>query len=267
MNCFKLPKGTCEEINSVIANYWWSKGTCKRSMHWVAWNRMGISKNKGGLGFRDIECFNLALLGKQVWRLLQAPDSLTARILKGRYYSDTNILNAGPGNKPSFIWKSLLEGRNLLRKGLRFLIGNGNETNASLDPWLPTDPPRPPRFLDDNPADIIYVKDLIDTRTKLWNREVLERSVAAEDINHILRLKLSSTTSPDLLGWHYTDSGLYTVKSGYHFAINITSIANNIQPPRGQVEFKKTIWTTFPMEDFIKCLTHRYSSLLSEYYY
>jgi hypothetical protein len=58
---------------------------------------MGVSKEQGGLGFRDLLMFNKALLAKQVWRILKNPDSLTAKIMKAKYFPHSSIMEASMG--------------------------------------------------------------------------------------------------------------------------------------------------------------------------
>jgi hypothetical protein len=51
-------------------------------------------KNKGGMGFGDLHCFNLAMLSKQIWRLAVDPNSLCAQVLWAKYYPSGDILKA-----------------------------------------------------------------------------------------------------------------------------------------------------------------------------
>ena len=85
MSVFKLPKQICKGIISAMSQFWWGDEDQQKHMHWFAWWKMCIPKKHGGMGFRDLESFNLALLSKQVWRLLSEPDSLCAQVLRAKY--------------------------------------------------------------------------------------------------------------------------------------------------------------------------------------
>ena len=75
----------------------------------MSWDKMCRTKEKGGLGFRDLGDFNLALLAKQGWRLINDKDSLCAKILKARYYANKDFLEVDLGYNPSFTWRSIIE--------------------------------------------------------------------------------------------------------------------------------------------------------------
>jgi hypothetical protein len=70
---------------------------------------MKLPKEEGGLGFRDLYSFNLAMLARQTWRLLQAPESLCAQVLHVKYFPDGNLLAAKPIVGMSYVWRSILE--------------------------------------------------------------------------------------------------------------------------------------------------------------
>jgi hypothetical protein len=60
MACFRIPKGLCEHINSMLRKFWWGCREGERKPSWVSWRDMCKPKHLGGLGFRDLELFNLA---------------------------------------------------------------------------------------------------------------------------------------------------------------------------------------------------------------
>ena len=91
---------------------------------------MCIAKSKGGLGFRDFETFNDAMLAKQAWRILDNPNSLCARVLKGRYFPNEGFLTAGCPKSASKTWKAIIVGREMLKKGLIQRVGDGSTTEV-----------------------------------------------------------------------------------------------------------------------------------------
>lgn len=71
MSCFLLPKTLCQELENMFNKYWWRSGTGgNKGINWLSWNNMSMSKNKQGLGFKNLYDFNIALLGKHCWNSL-----------------------------------------------------------------------------------------------------------------------------------------------------------------------------------------------------
>lgn len=92
MSCFMLPKSLCKELGRMMNSFWWgSKEGSNRGIRWLSWSNMNMSKASGGLGFRDLFGFNLALIEKQCWNLLSQPNSLVARVFKARYYANSSF--------------------------------------------------------------------------------------------------------------------------------------------------------------------------------
>ncbi|KAL6228110.1 hypothetical protein ACLB2K_002064 [Fragaria x ananassa] len=125
MSCFELPKHLCNAIHSSLARFWWGDNDNGKKIHWLSWDKLCVPKSEGGMGFRNMTYFNRALLAKQGWRLLRRSDALVARLLKAKYFSDTDFLHATCGSDPSFVWRSLLVERDtVLKKGMRFTVLN-----------------------------------------------------------------------------------------------------------------------------------------------
>jgi hypothetical protein len=136
MSCFQIPGMTCEKMRKYIADAWWGFGNGKKKMHWRSWGWLSSPKYLGGLGFRDLQLFNQAMLGRQGWRLLTEPDTFCARVLKGRYFPFTDFWHASCPRSASYTWRSILHGKKLLEKGVTWGIGNGKSVQIQNDKWV-----------------------------------------------------------------------------------------------------------------------------------
>ncbi|CAL2275834.1 unnamed protein product [Prunus armeniaca] len=207
MMCFKFPKVVCNEISSDIAKFWWGKSKGGNGIHWKSWKALCLAKGDGGLGFRDLAEFNLALLAKQSWRIISTPNALWVRILKARYYPDCEFKDAVLGHRPSWIWTSILEGRDALMGRARVQIMNGADTNIWGDNWIPDNGIITP---------ITHVPSNAPQMNRTWSLDRVGSYLSWETQKQILAIPIGPSGQRDKLVWPWTSNGLYSVKSGYH---------------------------------------------------
>jgi hypothetical protein len=77
---FKAPSGTISTLETLFKSFLWGEGEGVRKVHWVKWETVCHPKDSGGLGVKDLNAFNLAFLGKWVWRINMDRNSFWVRV-------------------------------------------------------------------------------------------------------------------------------------------------------------------------------------------
>jgi hypothetical protein len=214
MSCFDLTKTLCDDISKMICRFWWAQQDDEKKIHWLSREKLTTRKDKGGLGFRDLHLFNIAMLARQGWRLLMNPESLCAQVLRAKYFPDGELVNATEKPGISYSWRSIVHGLDALKQGLIWRVGDGTLIDIWSDPWIPDGVTRRPITPRGNIV-LTKVLELIDPVTGDWDKQLISEVFWEEDVNRILGIPIKHGMA-DLLAWHYDSKGIFSVKLAYH---------------------------------------------------
>ncbi|KAL5756478.1 hypothetical protein ACOSP7_020905 [Xanthoceras sorbifolium] len=208
-------------------------------MHWGSWSKLCKGKEFGGMGFRDLHVFNQALLAKQTWRIISFPNSLASRVLKQCYFPTSTFLRAKHHNSSSFLWKSLLWGRNIIDLGSRWRVGDGNSVLVYSDKWIL----RPSTFKVVSPPVLTssIVVGQLRNSSSYWNVPLINQLFVKDDIDFILSIPISRFRHDDVLMWHYDSNGVYSVRNGYNLAFASLYPAS-VSDPSNLSHWWKALW-------------------------
>lgn len=244
MTCFKIPTSLCKRIQSALTRFWWDANTEKKKMAWISWQKMTKSLKKGGLGFRDVQKFNDALLAKVSWRVLTNPSCLLSREVQYfKYCHSSHFLNTPTPNTASHGWRSICIGRDLLKPHLGKLLGDGTSTSVWNEPWLSLTHPVTPMGHANEVNQHLMVSQLRHPVCLEWNKELIRQTIPAHE-HEILLLRPSKKVGPDRWAWLPTPSGIYTAKSGYYKALNAEDRTQPPSAPPDNYEWKTKLWNT-----------------------
>lgn len=228
--------GMVNEMVLRTRGFWWSSKQKGRGWAMLAWENLCLPKGMGGLGFQDFRSFNLALLGRQVWRLINNKDTLCFRVLSAKYFPDGNIFNAKRVDKLSYAWTSITAAAKAFNSGLGWHIGNGRNAKISQDKWgfegLDGDSLR----VRDGTEGDLFVHDLWLPDSCAWDENKVRNLYGANIGDHIIDISLIRDGPSDKMVWYHDVTGYYSSKSGYSW-LTLRSIGYG--PHR---VFWRTIW-------------------------
>ena len=145
----------------------------KKRIHWKQWEELCCFKLDGGLGFKDLESFNLAMLAKQWWRLIQNDSSLSYKVSKARYFPRLNPNKASKCPNASYLWKSLLEGRKMIKESSIWRVGDGKQIDVWKNKWLKKSPSFKVQLPDHVEPIPMKVEKLLLEGKKEWNMDMV----------------------------------------------------------------------------------------------
>lgn len=95
MKIFRLPNSLLDEIEMMMNTFWWGHGGANnRGIHQLEWDKLSMHKRHGGMGFKELAAFNLAMIGKQGWRFQTEPATLVSKVFKAKYFPHGNYLGS-----------------------------------------------------------------------------------------------------------------------------------------------------------------------------
>ena len=141
----------------------------------MKWSTLCSSKSIGGMGFRDIQNFNKAMLAKQVWRFLNNKDSLLFKVFSSKYFPMGNIfiLFIPIPSKCSYAWRSILQSREVIQKRAVWRVGDGQMIDIWSQSWL-SDVGQSRVISPKNGAGVEKVYDLFYPNSKVWDSRLIQ---------------------------------------------------------------------------------------------
>ncbi|MBA0721553.1 hypothetical protein Golax_009079 [Gossypium laxum] len=214
-----IPIGVIDEIQAKLSRMWWAGKEKGRFWTMIPWKTLCKPKAMGGLGIRDIRLFNLALLGRQVWRLINSTDSLCFKVLSSKYFLDGNIFIAKKVDKASFTWSSITAATEAFKVGFGWQIGNGGKIDIRVENWglerLNWDTITS-NTLNQNEKS---VKVLWHADSRRWNVNKVKKVYGHDWGDKICNIPIENEEQEDKMIWFHNPHGCFTSKSAYSWLL------------------------------------------------
>ena len=127
ISLFRLPKGVKLKLDKIQRDFLWGGGSLERKFHLINWESICKSKEKGGLGIRNLSNFNRALLRKWSWRFTMEDVFMWRSVINLKYGTEDGgwFPSLPKGCHGVGLWKEISKEGMLLRLHCSVKLGDG----------------------------------------------------------------------------------------------------------------------------------------------
>ena len=151
-------------------------------------------------------------------------------------------MEAAESSGDSYDWKSILHGRNVIKRGACWRIGNGRDVQIWQHLWLPRKHPSRVQSPMLEGWEETTVNVLINEENRTWNEQLIDGLFVPEEAELVKKISLSRHSVDDKIFWPWTQSGAYTCKSGYRFLKMEDEEDGMEDVQNGEKVFWQSIW-------------------------
>ena len=138
LSLFTIPKAVATRLECIQRNFLWGSIVECFKFPLVAWEKVCLLRELGGLRVRKFVPFNQALLGKWLWRYGHETLRLWHRVIAMKYGEGkggwcTRAYSRAHG---CGLWQSISEGWETFAKHFSFVVGDGSRILFWHDKWI-----------------------------------------------------------------------------------------------------------------------------------
>lgn len=134
---YRVPRKVLKTLIGIQRSFLWGGYESRRNIAWISWKKVCSPREQGGLGLKDLDLFNMSLLGRR-WRILVDKHACWWHIIQDRYGEVGSEVDLGKwsSRNSSQWWRNLCaidQGGtmplNWFSRELRRKVGNGESVS------------------------------------------------------------------------------------------------------------------------------------------
>jgi hypothetical protein len=122
---------------------------------------------------------------------------MVVNILQAKYFPNSTCLQANLGSKPSYVWRSLFNSRELLLQEMIWRVGDGKSIQVWGDRWLPHPTSYAVQSILNTISPNATVVELIDGELKGWKTSLINEVFDEEEATIICQILLRAQIDLD----------------------------------------------------------------------